>query len=324
MIAVLGSFDGFHKGHQSLFSEACRLAEMKDSQWAIITFTPHPQLFFSSDKTKLLFTELEKNIIGKYLGVPCLIRIPFTRHVAELAPEDFLEYIHSRFKLTGIVVGDNFRFGRGRIGTIDFLRNYCVRTGISFSCLPTISVAGITISSTTIRGLVGCGDVEKAEEFLGYPFFMTGKVVKGNSRGHNLGYPTANLHREPYKVIPADGVYAGAVLADGQWKAAAINIGYNPTFGDIDEIRIEAHLLNFKGSLYGSMIHIIFLKKIRGELVFRSAGELEHQIEDDSEKAKQAYRDAIEEIPNFFSCFSKSSAFHEIPRKTPITGLNNT
>jgi len=323
MIAVLGSFDGFHKGHQSLFSEADKLAEADHSRWGVVTFSPHPQLFFSPNKVKLLFTELEKDILAQYLEIPQIIRIPFTEEVANLSPESFLEHIHKQFNITGIVVGNNFRFGKGRVGTIDFLRNYCRKTGLAFSCVPTMSIGNTTVSSTMIRGFISCGEVNRAKELLGYFFFMTGKVAAGNRRGRKLGYPTANLCGEPHKVIPAEGVYAGAVLAEGEWKAAAVNVGYNPTFGDIEKIRVEAHMLDFHEDIYSKKIHVVFFEKIRGELTFKSASELERQIAEDSGKAGRIYIKRTEEMPAFFRLFRKSATFYEKCEKPLLGGLNN-
>lgn len=306
MIIVLGSFDGFHKGHQSLFTEAIRLASKSGTPWAVMTFSPHPNLFFSPEKAKLLFTEEEKTVISRYLEIPQVITIPFNEKLASLQPEQFLDKISNDFPLTGIVVGDNFKFGRGRTGNIDFLQNYASRKDLFFSHVSPIKVSGTIISSTMIRGLVSCGEVMKVTDLLGYDFFITGKVIKGDMRGRKLGYPTANLYRDPNKAVPAEGVYASAVFMDERWWPSAVNIGYNPTFSTLEKLRIEAHILDFIGDIYGKTIHLAFLKRLRGELAFRTIEELRHQIRNDADLTRRVYENHVHEHQNFFSLFSNA------------------
>lgn len=306
MIVVLGSFDGFHKGHQTLFREAKNMAIRKRTNWCLITFTPHPQILFSSENARLLFLEKEKRIISRYLGIPNIISIPFDKTLASLAPEAFLEQITARYSISGIVVGDNFKFGRQRTGNIDFLNSYAVRNNITFSHVPPLQVSGNTISSTMIRGLVSCGEVEKVSELLGYDFFISSKVIEGDKRGRRLGYPTANLYRDPHKVVPAEGVYAAVVFNDGKWWPSAVNIGYNPTFGSFEKIRIEAHLLDYMGDLYGKTIHLAFLQKIRGELAFKEIQFLKQQIQEDKELTRQIYEKKMQEKTGYFPAFSNA------------------
>ncbi len=309
MIVVLGSFDGFHKGHQSLFTEARKLAITSATDWAVMTFAPHPNLIFSPEKARLLFTEEEKTVISRYLDIPQVIIIPFNERLANLQPEQFLEKISKDYPLSGIVVGDNFKFGRGRTGNIDFLRNYASRKNLSFSHVPTIKISGTIISSTMIRGLVSCGEVMKVADLLGYEFFITGKVIKGDMRGRKLGYPTANLDRDPHKAVPAEGVYASAVFIGAQWWPSAVNIGYNPTFATSEKLRIEAHILNFIGDIYGKTIHVVFLKRLRGELAFKTTEDLRRQICEDSDLARQVYEKQVHEHQDFFSLFSNALRF---------------
>lgn len=315
MIVVLGSFDGFHKGHQVLLSKARDMATAGGEDWGVLTFSPHPQRFFSPDKAKLLFTEPEKEVISRFLHIPNMIRLAFDKELSELRPEAFLGHIAHRFAISGIVVGDNFRFGRGRTGNIDFLQQYCVRNGIHFTHVPTLSIDHTTISSTMIRGMISCGEVAEAGKLLGYNFFIMGKVIQGDKRGRKLGYPTANLSRTTDKVIPAEGVYSAAVFIKDKWWPSAVNIGSNPTFGELTPVRIEAHLMDFIGNIYDETLSIVFLERIRGELSFGSPGELKYQILEDTRIARSIYEDRYTEDKEFFSRFSLASDLSQICKK---------
>lgn len=308
MIVVLGSFDGFHKGHQILLSKARDIAIARGEDWGVLTFSPHPQSFFSPDKAKLLFTEPEKEVISRFLDIPEMIRLSFDKELSERRPEAFLDHIAHRFAISGIVVGDNFRFGRGRTGNIDFIHNYCLRKGIHFTHIPTLSIGQTTISSTMIRGLISCGEVVEAARLLGYNFFIMGKVIQGDKRGRKLGYPTANLSRTTDKVIPAEGVYSAAVFIQDKWWPSAVNIGFNPTFGDLSSVRIEAHLMDFIGNIYDQTLTIVFLERIRGELSFATPQDLKYQIMEDTRIARSIYENRYTEDRYFFSRFSVASA----------------
>jgi riboflavin kinase/FMN adenylyltransferase len=308
MIVVLGSFDGFHRGHQVLLSKARNIATARGEDWGVLTFSPHPQSFFAPDKSKLLFTESEKEVISRFLDIPEMIRLPFDKELSERRPEAFLDHIAHRFDISGIVVGDNFRFGRGRTGNIEFLQHYCGRNGISFIHIPTLSTDHTTISSTMIRGLISCGEVVEAAKLLGYNFFIMGKVVQGDKRGRKLGYPTANLSRTTDKVIPAEGVYSAAVFIQDKWWASAVNIGSNPTFGDLSSVRIEAHLMDFIGNIYDENLSIVFLERIRGELSFATPADLRYQITEDTRIARSIYERKYTEDRNFFSRFSEATS----------------
>lgn len=298
MIIVIGSFDGFHTGHQALFNEAAVLAEELGVEWRVLTFSPHPQLLFPGRDKRLLFTEKERESIAKYLSIPGVIKIPFTEKVAGMDPEEFVNNIEKEYIIHGIVVGKNFRFGYKRQGNVDCLALMADRKGWAFRSVDILKQDGNPVSSTMIRGLVGCGLMENALKLLGYPFFIRNKVVAGDRRGRLLGYPTANIDVPDHKVIPPDGVYACSVIFENKIFPAAVNIGFNPTFFDVSSVRIEAHLIDFDEDLYGKDINVVFWKKIRGEISFNNLKDLSLQIGIDADEALEISKEKVKTCIN--------------------------
>jgi len=281
MIVVLGAFDGFHKGHQALFDAASKMALRLEDSWGVVTFSPHPQAVLSSDGFTFLFTEREREILARFFGIPELVRIQFTRKLAEMEPEDFVCFLEERFFIRGLVVGEDFRFGRLRKGNASMLKELAHVRGWQTSIVPQVSFDGDKISSSKIRVLVSLGDVRTAGNMLGYPFFLNGSVSHGEGRGRSLGFPTANIVPCTGKILPDRGVYAGAAAVEGEIFPAAINIGFNPTFEGIRSLRVEAHIVGFKGDIYNKKITIFFLEKIRQESKFLKVEELVEQIKKD-------------------------------------------
>ncbi|AER66662.1 riboflavin biosynthesis protein RibF [Thermovirga lienii DSM 17291] len=281
MIVVLGAFDGFHKGHQALFDAASKMTLRLEDSWGVVTFSPHPQAVLSSDGFTFLFTEREREILARFFGIPELVRIQFTRKLAEMEPEDFVCFLEERFFIRGLVVGEDFRFGRLRKGNASMLKELAHVRGWQTSIVPQVSFDGDKISSSKIRVLVSLGDVRTAGNMLGYPFFLNGSVSHGEGRGRSLGFPTANIVPCTGKILPDRGVYAGAAAVEGEIFPAAINIGFNPTFEGIRSLRVEAHIVGFKGDIYNKKITIFFLEKIRQESKFLKVEELVEQIKKD-------------------------------------------
>ena len=228
MIAALGAFDGFHLGHARLFETARERALCRNEEWGVITFRPHPQALFNGTSFRYLFTEAEREALGRFHRIPRFERIPFTRGLADMKPSDFLDWIGENYGISGLVVGENFRFGRGRSGDCATLQEEGIARNWSVDILPPVKVGHESVSSTLIRQKVSMGETRAAEPLLGHPFFLSGTVVKGDQRGRTLGFPTANLAVPAEKLIPQRGVYTAAVLLGKQWHAAALNIGFNP------------------------------------------------------------------------------------------------
>jgi len=289
MIVVLGAFDGFHKGHQALFDSASKMALHLEDSWGVVTFSPHPQAVLSSDGFSFLFTEREREILARFFGIPELIRIQFTRKLAEMEPDDFVCFLEERFFIRGLVVGEDFRFGRLRKGNASMLKKLAHARGWHTSIVPQVSFGGKKISSSQIRELVSLGDVWTAGDMLGYPFFLNGAVSHGEGRGKVLGFPTANIVPCAGKILPDRGVYAGAAAVEGEVFPAAINIGFNPTFEGIRSLRVEAHIIGFKGDIYEKKITLFFLKKIRQESKFLKVEGLVEQIQQDIKAANNCW-----------------------------------
>jgi riboflavin kinase/FMN adenylyltransferase len=230
---------------------------------------------------KLLQTfPLKRDLIAG-LGVEDLVVIPFDRSFAEHSAEEFVdEVLVRRLNASYVSVGENFRFGKGAKGDIEYLRS---RPEFDIRVVPLVEVAGETVSSTQIRGLVAAGDVKAAQQFLGGPFLFEGEVVHGDQRGRTLGFPTANLVPDDHMAVPGHGVYAG--WAHG--RPAAINVGVRPMFQTGRGLLIEAYLLDFDGDLYGETLRIAFLERLRGEKRFESVDELVAQMHRDVDQARQ-------------------------------------
>jgi riboflavin kinase/FMN adenylyltransferase len=269
---AIGTFDGVHLGHREV---------IRDMD-TVLTFDPHPLAVIAPHAVpKLLQTFPLKRDLIQGLGVEDLVVIPFNRSFAEHSAEEFVEdVLVKRLDASHVSVGENFRFGKGAKGDAEFLRS---RPEFETRVVPLVEVAGETVSSSHIRGLVAAGDVKGAAEFLGGPFLSEGEVVHGDKRGRSLGMPTANLVPDDRIAVPGHGVYAG--WAHGH--PAAINVGIRPTFQTGRGLLIEAYLLDFDGDLYGEMLRIAFLERLRGEKRFESVDDLVAQMRRDVEQARE-------------------------------------
>ena len=289
MILVLGSFDGFHKGHQALFDVAKDASNRMGLPWGVLTFVPHPQIILGNRQFVPLFTDIERDYIASFLKIPKVLKIPFNE-IKDLSPADFIEELENRYKARGIIVGENFKFGKNRTGDAKFLKSYLAKKGWFFASIPPLKVDGTIVSSSLVRRLTKKGHMPETEKMLGYPYFIISKVIEGEHRGRKLGFPTANLLLSEPKLFPPMGVYATATLAQERWWCGALNIGYSPTFEKGEEIRTEVYLDGFEGDLYGEMIIVLFLAHIREERKFESAQALIAQMKDDIERVKEIYR----------------------------------
>jgi riboflavin kinase/FMN adenylyltransferase len=267
---AIGTFDGVHLGHRAVI-------EGSDT---VLTFDPHPLSVIHPEATpKLLNPFPVKRDLIESLGVEELVVIPFDKGFSEQSAEEFVqEVLIGRLGAARVSVGENFRFGKGAKGTAEFLRSH---DEFETNVTPLVEVAGETVSSTQIRGLVAAGEVKEAAEFLGGPFLFEGEVVEGDRRGRTLGMPTANLVPDEAYVHPGHGVYA----AEANGHAAAVNVGVRPTFDTGRGLLVEAHLIGFEGDLYGQTLRIAFLERLRGEKRFESVDALVAQMNRDVEQA---------------------------------------
>jgi riboflavin kinase / FMN adenylyltransferase len=269
---AIGTFDGVHRGHR----EVIRGAD------TVLTFDPHPLAVVHPEATpKLISTFPVKRDLIAGLGVEELVVIPFDKEFSERSAEDFVQHVLlDRLGAGQVSVGENFRFGKKARGTPEFLSSH---DGFETRVVPLVEAAGETISSSHIRGLVAAGEVAQAADFLGEPFLFEGEVVHGDKRGRELGIPTANLIPDDAYVCPGHGVYAA--WANGH--PAAVNVGVRPTFATGRGLLVEAHLIGFDEDIYGEILRIAFLDRLRGEKRFDSVDELVAQMNRDVEEASR-------------------------------------
>jgi len=268
---AIGTFDGVHLGHR----EVIRGAD------TVLTFDPHPLAVIHPEATPKLIasSDVKRDLIAS-LGVAEMVVIPFSRGFSEQTAEEFVqEVLIDRLGAARVSVGENFRFGKRAKGTADFLRSY---DEFETRVVPLVEVAGETVSSSHIRGLIAAGDVAQAADFLGEPFLFEGEVVEGDRRGRTLGMPTANIVPDDAYVCPGHGVYA----ASANGYPTAVNVGVRPTFDSGRGLLVEAHLIGFDGDLYGQQLRLAFLERMRGEKRFDSVDALVEQMQRDLVEAQ--------------------------------------
>jgi riboflavin kinase/FMN adenylyltransferase len=269
---AIGVFDGVHRGHQAVL---CAAVDTGLAPTAI-TFDPHPRLVLGYG-VELLSTLQRRLELFEQAGIDETVVLEFTHDLQQQEPEEFAQGVLRRIGAEVVVAGEDFRFGHRRRGDLAFLEEH----GFSVVHVPPVEGA----SSTRVRELLHEGDVVGAAHILGRPPEVDGVVVVGDERGGTLGFPTANLSIEPHLVVPAFGIYAGAALGG----RAAVSIGTNPHYGGLER-RIEAHLLDFQGDLYGRRLVVELWRRLRDERAFASEAELVEQIARDVEAARAAER----------------------------------
>lgn len=279
----LGKFDGFHRGHRLLLD---RILAQKELQSTVFTFD-------GILKDKQIYLETEKRMLLERLGVEREVIFPFCEETKIMAPEVFIrEILVKRMDAKLICVGEDFHFGRGRLGDVSMLSDGAEKYGYELCVFPKMKEAGEVISSTRIRRELADGRIETANGLLGEPYFVSGEVMHGNALGRTIGMPTANLLPEEQKLLPVYGVYATRVEVDGQTYAGVTNVGMKPTVG-ADCVSVETTLLNFDGNLYGKRITVYFLYFLRPEQKFDSLEELKDQIERDKAEAEKIWVSVI-------------------------------
>ncbi|MCH7493688.1 riboflavin biosynthesis protein RibF [bacterium] len=284
-VAAIGSFDGLHRGHQAILATAVGLARDLGATPLLATFHPHPRSVVKGERVLLLTPPGHRGRLAAGLGVPSVWAIPFTPAVAALAPEEFLRRYLGTLTLKGIVVGWNFRYGRGREGSTETLSAWAAALGIVCRIAEPVSGPDGPVSSSAVRRAVAKGDLALAAALLGRPFSVRGTVERGAGRGRALGIPTANLAVHALQALPPEGVYAGeALVGEGRWRAA-IHLGPAPTFGEVGT-RLEVHLLDWSGDLYGEEVEAVFGDFVRPTVEFATTEELRRQLEKDLQAAR--------------------------------------
>ncbi|MGT2929599.1 bifunctional riboflavin kinase/FAD synthetase [Streptococcus dentasini] len=284
-VLVLGYFDALHSGHKVLFDKAREIAQQEQLKVAVLTFYESPKLTFAHFEPDLLnhltYPEKRYNLFADY-GVDYLYLTNFTAAFSKVSSDDFINTYIKRLQAQVIVVGFDYKFGHNRTDADYLSRNFRGRV----VTVPEVKSKGEKISSTRIRQLVAQGNVAQANHLLGYEFSTRGLVVHGDARGRTIGFPTANLAPIDRTFLPADGVYVTDVLMTDKRYRAMTSIGKNVTFGG-SELRLEVHIFDFDGDIYGEQLEIIWLDKIREMIKFNNIDELVDQLHRDQIAAQK-------------------------------------
>ncbi|HKP38136.1 MAG TPA: bifunctional riboflavin kinase/FAD synthetase [Pyrinomonadaceae bacterium] len=289
-VLTLGVFDGLHLGHQLIMKTVVERAKEAGAIPTVITFEPHPRAVLHPASAPPLLQTFDQKIeaLG-VLGIEQTIVIHFDKAFSQIRAEDFLrEVVTDRLHARAVYLGRGFAFGHQREGNIELLRRVSERLGFFADEVPEVRLRGRRIGSTRIRELLQQGQVNLARRMLGRPYGVEGQVIRGASRGATLGFPTANL-RPQNRVIPRSGVYVTATLIEGGWHRSVTNIGTRPTFGDAIEPSVETYVINWVGDLYGDVLRVRFLHRLRDEKKFGSIDELKTQIDSDVARAKKYF-----------------------------------
>lgn len=288
-IVTTGTFDGVHIGHQKILSRLSEIAYMQGGETVLITFFPHPRLVLKQNEGdfKLLNTLAEKAFLLEQAGIAHFLVLPFTKEFAQLSAMDYATQVYQYIGTKHLVIGYDHRFGQARSGNIDFLRQHSTRLGFEVEEIPRQDIEEVGVSSTKVRQALIEGNVKLAHQYLGYPYLLTGKVVLGDQLGRTLGYPTANLSLlEDYKLIPAKGIYAIEIILNNSFYKGVLYIGTRPTLAGKFELRIEGHIFDFEGDIYGQDITFKLIDRVRGDAQFSDLDALKAQMKQDEQQAR--------------------------------------
>jgi riboflavin kinase/FMN adenylyltransferase len=289
-VLTLGVFDGLHLGHQLIMNTVVERARAVSAVPTVITFDPHPRAVLHPESAPPLLQTFDQKIEAlSVLGIEQTIVIRFTSEFASVRAEDFLrDVVMERLQAREVYLGKGFAFGHNREGNIDLLRRLGGELGFVAGEVPEVKLRGRRVSSSKIRELLTNGQVNLARRMLGRPYGVEARVEHGSERGHKLGFPTANL-RPHNRVIPRNGVYVTGTLIDEKWRRSVTNVGLRPTFGDATEPSVETFVMNWDGDLYGDVVRVRFLHRLRDERKFSSIEELKTQIARDVARANSYF-----------------------------------
>jgi riboflavin kinase/FMN adenylyltransferase len=287
-IVAIGNFDGIHLGHHKILECLEKTAREYGFFSFVLTFFPHPGKILGKNNLKMIQTLDQKIREIRKFDIQALLIIPFDKQFANLSGQDFIQKIVlTTLKAKAVIIGNNFYFGKNREGDISLLHSLSSKFNFRVCSIPAVIQNGETVSSSLIRNLLQEGNVEKANRLLGRPYEIEGKVVKGQSRGKALGFPTANIETEN-EIIP-QGVFITKTRVGSKILPSMTNVGKQPTF-DQKDLNIESFIIDFDRDLYGEHIGICFLKKIRNQIKFRIPDELARQLETDLQTTKAYFR----------------------------------
>lgn len=288
---AIGVFDGVHLGHQQIIRQTINDARQHEAIALVVTFDKHPNVIVAPDRVPpLIYSQPQKVRAFKALGADALLEIPFDREFSQQTGETFIrDLARDLGKIQSICVGADFVFGCKRSGDVPLLRQLGSELHFQVHGLAAVALDGQTVSSTRIREAIRAGDFDAASQMLGRAYSIAGKVIHGDQLGHKLGFPTANLDT-PGMLLPPNGVYAAHARLGSQTHRAVLNIGIRPTIQNPTPApRVEVHLLDFNGDLYGQELEITFATKLRDEQKFPSVDALRAQIQKDVDAARAAF-----------------------------------
>ncbi|MDQ5929896.1 MAG: riboflavin kinase / adenylyltransferase [Bacteroidota bacterium] len=286
-ILTLGTFDGVHIGHRKILKKLIQNTQNNEFESLVLTFFPHPRMVLETQSNiKLLNTIAEKTSLLEAIGIDNLVVHPFDKAFSQLSAEEFVRSILvDQFQIHKIIIGYDHRFGRNRTADINDLIGFGEKYGFEVEQISVKELNDISVSSTKIRTAIGQGNMSLANSYLGYDYFLSGKVVEGKRLGRTIGFPTANLQiNGDYKLIPLKGVYVVKSILAGQNVFGMMNIGFNPTVGG-DKQTIEIHYFDFEANLYQQEIEVSILHYIRAEQKFESVALLQQQLNKDKKTA---------------------------------------
>lgn len=290
-VIALGFFDGVHRGHAELIKMAKRRAIELGAAPAVLSFDVSPESVITGRSVPLIGSiKTRADLVRRCFGIENVIIYHFDKKTMEMPWRDFIDSLIEKYSAAHLVIGHDFHCGYKGEGNPARISEYCAKIGIGCDVISKFTLDGITVSSTYIRELIGLGDIERANYFLGHPFVFAGTVRDGRKVGRRLGTPTINLDGDDASLIlPARGVYATKVLLENEEKLAVTNIGVRPTFGENEKLTIETYILDFDGDLYDQYVRIEFYKFLRGEIRFESTQELSDQITKDINATREVF-----------------------------------
>ena len=286
-IVTIGTFDGVHIGHQKIIEKLIQGTNNAACESLILTFFPHPRMVLNgSSSIQLLNTITEKSSLLEKMGIDNLVIHPFDKEFSNLSAEEFAKTILiDAFNIHKIIIGYDHRFGKNRAANIDDLIGFGKKYGFEVEEISAQEIDSVSVSSTKIRAAISNGNIAVANEFLGYDYSLSGKIIKGKQLGRTIGFPTANIEiEENYKLIPMNGVYIVKSHLQEKTVFGIMNIGLNPTVNG-ENLSIEVHFLDFDGDLYDTEIGVSVIQRIRDEKKFTSIDLLKSQIQEDKNYA---------------------------------------
>ena len=293
-VIALGFFDGVHLGHGALLRRTAEEAKARGCTPAVFTFDRPPKEVVTGIPCPLINSpEDRRDLIRRLYGIEDILMVPFDREMMSTPWDAFVtDILAERYHAVHLVAGHDHHFGHKNQGSPELLREKCAELGIGCDIIPKVEVAGITVSSTYIRKLVGLGQMERAAAFLGHPHTLTSTVRHGRGLGSSRLFPTANLSIPAHLLVPSHGVYVTRVtLPDGQSYAAVTNVGTRPTVNNGTDVTVEASLLDYEGDLYGKTLRLELFRRLRDEVRFDSLDALKTQIASDAETTRRYFQD---------------------------------